>query len=223
MDKKNIITIILAVVITAGVVESRHFFYNSERHDHEISVSEDISDEDTTITSPYSGQETRWIKSLSQDDIQSLQEGSGVALGGMAKLAELNGYPGPRHVLEMSEKIGLTGTQQEQIETMFDVMKAEAILLGEQIIEIEREIDTAFADKTITQEILQTKLNESADFYGELRFIHLKYHFMTIDILTPEQVAQYNELRGYTSDTDPCENIPEGHDPELWKSHNNCS
>lgn len=92
MDKKNIITIILAVVITAGLVESRHFFNNSERHDHEISVSEDISDEDTTITSPYSGQETRWIKSLSQDDIQSLQEGSGVAFGGMAKLAELNGY-----------------------------------------------------------------------------------------------------------------------------------
>jgi len=31
----------------------------------------------------------------------------------------------------------------------------------------------------------------------------------------------YNELRGYSSD-DPCENVPEGHDPEMWKRHNNC-
>ena len=216
MNKKYILTIILTVVITAVLVESRHFFNNDEKNN-----TIDVSSE-TSMASPYSGQETRWIKSLSQDDIQSRQEGSGVAFGGMAKLAELNGYPGPRHVLEMTDQINLTNEQLEQIEALFTQMKAEAIPLGEQIIDIEKEIDAAFIEKSITPEALQTRLNQSADLYGQLRFVHLKYHFNTIDILTSEQVETYNELRGYTSNTDPCENVPEGHDPAMWKLHNNC-
>jgi hypothetical protein len=42
-----------------------------------------------------------------------------------------------------------------------------------------------------------------------------------VEILTPEQVEQYNELRGYTSD-DPCNNVPDGHDEQMWREHNNC-
>jgi hypothetical protein len=34
-------------------------------------------------------------------------------------------------------------------------------------------------------------------------------------------VKLYNELRGYTSN-DPCKNVPEGHDPDMWKRHHNC-
>lgn len=50
--------------------------------------------------SKYIGQESRIIKSLSSEDIESLETGTGDAFGGMAKLAELNGYPGPRHILD---------------------------------------------------------------------------------------------------------------------------
>jgi len=50
---------------------------------------------------------------------------------------------------------------------------------------------------------------------------HLKYHLFMVEILTPQQVAVYNTLRGYTSG-DPCENVPEGHDPELWRLHHGC-
>jgi hypothetical protein len=48
---------------------------------------------------------------LSQTDIESLQNGTGDAFGGMAKLAELNGYPGPRHVLDLANELELTPNQ----------------------------------------------------------------------------------------------------------------
>jgi hypothetical protein len=36
-----------------------------------------------------------------------------------------------------------------------------------------------------------------------------------------EQITLYNKLRGYSSD-DPCQNVPKGHDPKMWKKHHNC-
>ena len=48
--------------------------------------------------SKYIGQERREIKSLSNDDIKELRAGAG---WGLAKAAELNGLPGPKHILEM--------------------------------------------------------------------------------------------------------------------------
>jgi hypothetical protein len=175
------------------------------------------------IRSPYVGQEARGIKALSQADIEGLLAGEGTPFGGMAKPAELNGYPGPRHVLDAYDagEFALTDEQHEQIEAQYAGMRSEAIALGEQIVDIEKEIDRALTDKTITEEFLQNKVAESADLYGKLRFVHLKYHLATVDILSREQVERYNELRGYTSG-DPCENVPEGHDPEMWKLHNNC-
>ena len=182
-----------------------------------------ISDE-STIYSPYVGQEERGIKALSQNDIEGLLAGSGTPFGGMAKPAELNGYPGPRRVLDAFEsgEFELTNEQLELTEELYESMKLSAIELGEQIIEIEEEIDNKFTSETITEEFLQEKVLESAELYGQLRNVHLKTHLEMVEILTSDQIEQYNELRGYNSDKDPCENVPEGHDPEIWKMHNGC-
>jgi Spy/CpxP family protein refolding chaperone len=176
-----------------------------------------------SLHSPYAGQEVRGIKALSQEDVEGLLAGAGTPFGGMAKLAELNGYPGPRHVLDAAAQgeIELTDTQQAEIEALYEEMRADAVALGEQIVALEQELDDAFAGGTISAQILEEKVQESAALYGRLRIIHLKYHLSMVDILSPEQVAQYNEIRGYTSG-DPCENVPEGHDPEMWRAHNNC-
>jgi hypothetical protein len=178
---------------------------------------------ESAILSPYAGQEIRGIKSLSQEDIEGLLAGAGTPFGGMAKPAELNGYPGPRHVLDAVEagEFELANGQRVQIEALYEKMRSEAIGLGKKIVNIEKAIDDAFIGGTITEEILQEKILESASLYGQLRIVHLKYHLAMVDILSPQQVEQYNELRGYTSG-DPCENMPEGHDPDLWKLHNNC-
>jgi hypothetical protein len=58
--------------------------------------------------SPYVGQETRDIKALSQQDIDDYLNGRGM---GYAKAAELNHYPGPRHVLDLAHTLALTPEQ----------------------------------------------------------------------------------------------------------------
>ncbi len=177
--------------------------------------------EDTA--SSYVGQELRGIKSLSQDDVDGLIAGEGTPFGGMAKLAELNGYPGPRHVLDLEAQMGLTQIQKEEIESIYDEMNAEAKQLGEHIIAIEKEINDKFDDESITDNYLKQKVAESAEIYGELRYVHLSAHLKMVDVLNDKQVALYNELRGYTSDEDPCENVPEGHDLQMWRLHHDCS
>jgi hypothetical protein len=179
--------------------------------------------QESAIHSPYAGQEIRGIKALSQEDVEGLLAGAGTPFGGMAKPAELNGYPGPRHVLDAVEagEFEITGEQKGKIEALYEDMRAEAITLGEEIINIEQAIDDAFVQGTITEDLLQEKVVESASLYGQLRVVHLKYHLSMEEILNPQQIDQYNDLRGYTSG-DPCEDIPEGHDPEMWKLHNNC-
>jgi len=173
---------------------------------------------DHTQKSKYAGEEKREIKSLSATDIEELQNGKG---WGLAKAAELNGVPGPVHLLEMKEEINLSAKQIQAIEDIYRKMKQEAVPLGLELIELERELNNHFANRTITNELLGQSLQKIAQVHRQLRYVHLSTHLKTPDILKSEQITLYNKLRGYSSD-DPCENIPKGHDPEMWKKHNNC-
>jgi hypothetical protein len=76
---------------------------------------------------PYKGMETRSIKALSDQQIADLKNGRGM---GLALSAELNGYPGPIHVLELSDQLGLSADQKSRIENLFESMKAEAVPVG---------------------------------------------------------------------------------------------
>jgi Spy/CpxP family protein refolding chaperone len=176
-----------------------------------------------SIHSQYAGQQHQSIKSLTPEDINGLRSGSGTPFNGMAKPAELNGYPGPRHVLDAHEagEFELTDDQLNIIQKLFDDMQQTAIPLGEKIITLEKQIDNAFKEKNVTDDSLKELINKSAEIYAELRYTHLKTHLQMVSILTDEQVQHYNELRGYTTN-DPCEKIPVGHDAEMWKQHNGC-
>ena len=177
-----------------------------------------ISAADPAYKSKYAGEEKRAIKSLSEADIEELENGKG---WGLAKAAELNGMPGPAHVLEMKDEIALSTSQVGAIEDLYKKMKQEAIPLGLELIELERALNNRFANKTITFELLGVLLESIAQVHKKLRYVHLSAHLKTPNILTPGQIALYNQLRGYSSD-DPCENIPKGHDPQMWKKHHNC-
>ena len=168
--------------------------------------------------SQYAGQEKREIKSLSPADIEQLENGRG---WGLAKAAELNGYPGPVHILEMKEKIGLTSEQTVKIKALYDGMKGRAVPLGKRLIELERKLDTSFAEESVSPESLEETVKEIGAIRAKLRLVHLATHLETPKILTTEQVDLYNKLRGYGKG-DPCQNVPEGHDPEMWKKHNGC-
>lgn len=169
--------------------------------------------------SPYAGQENRQISSLSDSDVEELVRGGG---WGLAKAAELNGLPGPAHLLEMKDKIGLTSTQVAEIVAVRDVMRADAKRLGRKLIDLERSLDLGFKSKSFSPETLESALSELGSVRSQLRFTHLSAHLHTPAILTGEQIARYNHLRGYSNRDDPCENAPHGHDVSMWRKHNGC-
>lgn len=143
---------------------------------------------------PYAGTQSRAIKALSGEQVADLTAGRGM---GLALAAELNGYPGPSHVIEMADKLALTAEQRSQIETLFNSMKAEAMPIGAELIQREAALDRQFADRTVTPDSLRSATAAVAATQGALREAHLKYHLSTAALLTPEQIKTYVELRGY--------------------------
>ena len=143
---------------------------------------------------PYAGMQTRSIKALSDQQIADLGAGRGM---GLALAAELNGYPGPSHVLELADRLELSAEQRASVQQLFDSMKAEAMPLGAKLIEQEAELDKQFSTRTVTPESLRESTAAVAVTQGVLRETHLKYHLSTGGILTPSQMTKYTELRGY--------------------------
>jgi len=168
--------------------------------------------------SAYAGMETRPIKSLSEADLDELRAGRG---WGLALAAELNGVPGPAHLLELTAQIGLSPDQVSAVETIFAAMQAEAQAAGERLIAAEAAIEAAFRLGDLRPEALRELIDTAAAARAELRFIHLSRHLETPPLLTAEQIARYNELRGYGA-ANPCAKMPEGHDPAMWRRHNDC-
>ena len=149
--------------------------------------------------SPYAGFDSREIKTLSEDDIEQLRNGAG---WGFALAAELNGIPGPLHLLELAqeEMIHLDDTQRKKIHELRADMLYQAVPLGEYLIEQERRLNTRFADGDLTRTELEELLTEIAATTARLRFVHLATHLDTARILTQQQIAHYNRARGYTGD-----------------------
>ncbi|MEO1747288.1 MAG: hypothetical protein AAFR27_01490 [Pseudomonadota bacterium] len=166
---------------------------------------------------PYAGLEDRAISSLSTSDIAELRRGGG---WGLALPAELNGYPGPAHVLELSEELSLSDDQIAKFEAIFEEMRTEAITIGQKLIEAERVLDEGFRNGGLLPAQLQFLIKAAERHRAELRMVHLSRHLISVDILSPTQIARYSALRGYADD--PCLNAPEGHDAEMWRRHNGC-
>jgi Spy/CpxP family protein refolding chaperone len=149
-------------------------------------------------SSPYVGHETRPIKTLSPDEIQGYLSGSGM---GFAKAAELNRYPGPRHVLELADRLAVSSDQRRKTERIFETMRAEAVRLGAQLVARERELDSLFAAGTISPRDLDRLVIDLGTLQGRLRAVHLRAHLAQREVLTPEQRGQYDALRGYDAPT----------------------
>jgi Spy/CpxP family protein refolding chaperone len=143
---------------------------------------------------PYAGQQTRAIKALSDDEIAALRKGEGM---GMAKAAELNGYPGPAHVLQLAAQLGLTDTQRRDVQAIFDRMSAAAKPLGGELIAQEQELDQLFAKGEITPDRLAAATAAIAELQDRLRAVHLSAHLETRTLLNADQIARYERLRGY--------------------------
>lgn len=146
------------------------------------------------VESPYAGLEKREVKALSEEQIAAYEAGLGM---GLAMAAELNGYPGPKHVLELRDSLELSEAQWNRVQQAFDAMQSSAVVLGKQIVGRERQLDQYFATQSIDAEKLEALVGEIADLQGDLRLVHLQAHLRMKEILTAEQIASYIRLRGY--------------------------
>lgn len=147
--------------------------------------------------SAYAGQETRGIKALSAEEVDDLRAGKGM---GLAKAAELNGYAGPAHVLELADALELTSEQRAQTQALKAAMTAQAISLGHTVVAAERKLDLLFASKAVTPALLRSALDEIGALQVRVRGVHLVAHLAQVAVLTSDQNARYSQLRGYAGD-----------------------
>ena len=144
--------------------------------------------------SPYADQEASGIAALSAREVENLESGAGM---GLARAAELNHYPGPKHVLELAASLSLSAGQSAEVEEIRLAMLAEARRLGAAILEKESLLDRRFAHRHIDEAALRRLTGEIGALQGELRFVHLVAHLRVASILTREQIDAYDALRGY--------------------------
>jgi Spy/CpxP family protein refolding chaperone len=146
---------------------------------------------------PYAGQQARAIASLSAEELRGFLEGRGM---GLARAGDLNGYPGPMHVLELEKELKLTPHQRREVEAAFERMRARATDLGRRYVDAERAVDAAFRSDSADAATITARVMEANRLLGEVRLSHLAAHLAIAPLLTPEQRARYAELRGYGSD-----------------------
>lgn len=146
------------------------------------------------VASPYAGEESRPLVALSEEEVRALLAGEGL---GFAKVAELNHFPGPRHVLDLAAELRLEESQRATLLAEFERMQSAARKLGAEIVTAERALQDAFRAGSITSEELKRNVDGIARLQGELRAVHLIAHLNTRSILSHEQIAKYDALRGY--------------------------
>lgn len=145
----------------------------------------------------HSGKEGREIKALSESEVSGLLSGEGM---GYAITAELNGYPGPAHVLELAEELELTAEQRAETEALFSEVKGEARELGAELVAAEWKLDEMFRDKTVDESSMVEAVAMIGQIDARLRAAHLKAHLRQIQVLSEHQVNKYLMLRGYMND-----------------------
>ena len=166
---------LLSAALLATPASAQH-----DGHEHQVSA--------------YADQQDSGIAALSAEEAQQLRDGAGM---GLARAAELNHYPGPKHVLDLAGELELSASQRAAVEAVHDEMHAEAVRLGEEILDREEHLQRRFAHRHIDEPSLRRATAEIARLQGELRHAHLAAHLETADLLSADQIERYDRLRGY--------------------------
>ena len=121
----------------------------------------------------------------------SIEHGEGLA---MALVADRNGYPGPRYVLELKADLKLTPEQESAMEKLFAQVKQQAVARGKEVLVAEEKLGAMLAQKRPEAE-LREQAYRVATLRAELRWTHLSAHLAARKLLTPEQLAAYQQIR----------------------------
>lgn len=155
--------------------------------------------------SPYASQERHDIKSLSPQEVTALLTGQGA---GFAKAAELNGYPGPAHVIELADQLVLTPQQLKSTQQLMHEHKERARRVGSEVVAAERALDQLFGERRADAAAVENAAERIGLLQAQLRAEHLNAHLLQTAMLSAEQARRYTELRGYAAVS-----TPGGHTP----------
>jgi hypothetical protein len=143
---------------------------------------------------PYAGQDKRAVAMLTEEEVAGFLAGRGM---GLAKSGEVNGFPGPMHVLELGEQLQLSQVQRAAVNAAFDTMKAKAVALGQRYVDAEMAVDQAFKANAAAP-VIEARVAAANQLLGEIRMAHLAAHIAITPVLSEAQRSKYAELRGYT-------------------------
>ncbi len=138
------------------------------------------------------------LRTLPAETVQALVAGTGM---GMAKPAEVNHFPGPRHVLDLADKLQLTPEQLARTRVIFDAMHTKAITLGQQILAREQDLEHAFAGPDVDVTKVQQLVSTIGELQAQLRIVHLAALLEERKLLHAGQVSNYDALRGNAAAT----------------------
>ena len=125
-------------------------------------------------------------------DHDALLNGEGM---GMAAYAEVNGYPGPKHVLDLANDLQLSPPQKKAIQDVYDQTKTRAKELGERIVSVEEELNQAFAAGLVSDKSIRETVDQIEKLRARLRTVHYAAHLKTRSLLTTDQLEVYKRLQ----------------------------
>ncbi len=114
---------------------------------------------------------------------------------GMAFTADQTGYPGPLHVLELKERLGLSPEQEAKARALLHAMFSESRPKGAALLEAEARLRKLFADGAADEAAVRAAVAEVEHARREVRLVHLLTHLKTRDFLTEAQRRIYHEAR----------------------------
>ena len=114
---------------------------------------------------------------------------------GMAFAADQNGYPGPLHVLELADRLGLTADQEARMRELMHAMFAESRPKGAALRAAEARLAKLFADGAASEAAVRAAVAEVERARTEVRLVHLLTHLRTRDLLSEEQRRLYHQAR----------------------------
>lgn len=144
--------------------------------------------------SPHAHAQSAEVPSLTPDEVRALRNGDGM---GLARAAELNHFPGPKHLLDFRAELKLSDVQTKQIEAIHRKMRTQAITKGEDILHAEIRLANLFASGSPVPAQVNRATGHLGMLRGQLQAIHLLAHIESARELTPGQIEAYDRLRGY--------------------------
>ncbi|MDB5120462.1 MAG: hypothetical protein JWN56_1680 [Sphingobacteriales bacterium] len=116
----------------------------------------------------------------------------------MVKVAEVNNYPDPCRVIEISTHLKLTPAQLSKLTTIKSSLEFKAKEMDGFINQQEKKLNDLFASGKAEEGSIIYYTNKLGLYEGELRNAYLQAHLKTRYVLTPAQLKKYNQLESST-------------------------